>query len=71
MRGDIESLSLSLRIEGVFGCDMVASGEDEMELREDGGMRGRSCEASSFVIVGYAQSIKRDVQRFAGDMRYQ
>jgi len=53
-----------LRIEGVFGCDMVASGEDEMELREDGGMRERSCEASSLVIVGYAESIKRDVQQF-------
>jgi len=39
VRGDIESLSLSLRIEGVFGCDMVASGKDEMELREDGDMR--------------------------------
>ena len=43
---------------------MVASGEDEMELREDGGMRERSCEASSLVIVGYAESIKRDVQQF-------
>ena len=63
MRGDVESLSLSLRIEGVFGCDIIASGEDEMELREDEGMRERSCEASSLVIVGYAQSIKRNVQR--------
>ena len=46
MRGDIGSQSLSLRIGGVFGCDMVAGGEDEIELREDGGMRERSCEAS-------------------------
>ena len=64
MRGDIESLSLSLRVEGVFGCNMVDSGEDEMELREDGSMRKRSCEVSSLVIVGYAQSIKRDAQQF-------
>lgn len=53
-----------MRIEGVFGCDMVVSGEDEMELREDGGVRERSCEASSLVIVGCSRSIKRDVQQF-------
>ena len=43
MRGDIESLSLSLRIEGVLGCGMVASGEDEMELREDRVVLARVC----------------------------